>query len=268
MSLIAAICAATLSAAAPSTTASPAVSPIMATATVQATARLNAPYNAFLSKYVTTEDGVNVVNYGRVTAADKAALKRYVAELQRLRPSTMSRNEELAFWFNLYNAKTIELILDNYPVESIRQIGGGLIARGPWKMDVVTVEGERLSLDNIEHDTVREKFDEPRVHYAFNCASIGCPNLKTSAWEASSLDRDLDAAARAFINHPRGVEVKSNGRVVASSIYTWFKRDFGRNDEAVLSHIRQYADGNKAEALSGIRKINGYQYDWSLNSPQ
>ena len=228
-------------------------------------ADLNATYNNFLSKYVVNADGINLVEYGQVTAADKAKLKAYVARMQKQKPSTMDRDEELAFWFNLYNAKTIEIILENYPVESIRQIGGGFIAKGPWKADAVTVEGRVMSLDNIEHDTVRAKFDEPRVHYAFNCASLGCPNLKPSAWDAATLDADLDEAARAYIAHPRGIRVDSNGRVVASSIYNWFKKDFGRNDAAVLDHIRQYATGDKLDQLQGVKRINGYQYDWSLN---
>jgi hypothetical protein len=238
----------------------------MAGAAVQAEARseVNAPYNAFLSRYIVERDGIHLVRYGDVSEADHQALKDYVAALEGLSPSGMGRDEQLAYWFNLYNAKTIDIILDNYPVDSIRDIGGGLFTKGPWKDEVVTVEGRRMSLDNIEHDTVRAEFDEPRVHYAFNCASIGCPNLKTTAWEAATLDADLDAAARAYIAHPRGVSVE-DGRVTVSSIYKWFKKDFGGNDRAVLDHIRQYATGAKAEALEGVSRINKDDYDWSLN---
>lgn len=233
------------------------------TVATAAEANINAPYNAFLEKYGSTADGVNLLDYGAVTDADHQSLKDYIATLEQLTPSTMSQNEELAFWFNLYNAKTIDLIVEAYPVKSIRSLG--LLGSGPWGKKVLTVEGNELSLDNIEHDTVREKYDEPRVHYAFNCASIGCPNLAFTAWEADTLDDRLDDAARAYIAHPRGISVDNRGRVTASSIYKWFKEDFGSNDSEVLDHIRQYATDAKLEVLEGKTKINKYDYNWDLN---
>ena len=225
---------------------------------------VNAPYNAILATYVSEKDGINLFDYGAVTSEDRAKLAAYVEDLQGLKPSQMSADEQIAYWANLYNAKTLEIIIDNYPVDSIRDIGGNFIAKGPWKMDVVTVEGQVMSLDNIEHDTVRAKFNEPRVHYAFNCASIGCPNLRAMAWEGETLDADLDEAARAYIAHPRGIDV-DGGKVTASSIYKWFKKDFGDNDAEVLDHIRQYATGEKLEALKAEKKIDRYDYDWNLN---
>lgn len=225
---------------------------------------INAPYNDILSTYLSEKDGIHLFDYAGVTDADRKKLAEYVATLEAQTPSQMSDEDQIAFWSNLYNAKTLEIILDNYPVDSIRDIGGGLFSKGPWKDDVVTVEGQEMSLDNIEHDTVRANFDEPRVHYAFNCASIGCPNLKSSAWEGATLDQDLDDAARAYISHPRGVRVEGN-RVFASSIYKWFREDFGQNDADVLDHIRQYASGEKIDALKGKTKINKHEYDWSLN---
>lgn len=225
---------------------------------------INAPYNDILSTYLSEKDGIHLFDYAGVTDADRKKLAEYVATLEAQTPSQMSDEDQIAFWSNLYNAKTLEIILDNYPVDSIRDIGGGLFSKGPWKDDVVTVQGQEMSLDNIEHDTVRANFDEPRVHYAFNCASIGCPNLKSSAWEGATLDQDLDDAARAYISHPRGVRVEGN-RVFASSIYKWFREDFGQNDADVLDHIRQYASGEKIDALKGKTKINKHEYDWSLN---
>ncbi len=225
-------------------------------------ASVNAPYTAFLQKYLVEKDGIQLVRYADVTPADKTALDEYIATLEGLAPSEMSRDEALAYYFNLYNAETISLILDAYPVKSIRSLG--IFNSGPWKKKVVTVEGRELSLDDIEHNTVRANYDEPRVHYAFNCASIGCPNLKPSAWEAATLDADLDAAARTYIAHPRGITIE-NGRVTASNIYDWFSEDFGDNESEVLDHIRQYAQGDKAEALVGVTKIDRYAYDWDLN---
>lgn len=228
-------------------------------------ATVNAPYNAFLAKYVTTANGINLIRYSAVTKEDRAALKGYIAALEKLAPSKMDKNSQLAFWFNLYNAKTIDIILDNYPVKSIRDIGGNLVAPGPWKMPVLTVEGKSLSLDNIEHDTVRKMFKEPRVHYAFNCASIGCPNLNKMAWSSANLDAQLDAAARDFVAHPRGVVIEANGKIKASNIYKWFKVDFGGNDAGVLAHLRKYATGEKLEKLKAATKIDSYDYNWSLN---
>lgn len=226
---------------------------------------LNTPYNEFLESYLVEEDGVHLLNYDDVTSADKAKLVEYIDTLEGMAPSEFDQAGQIAFYANLYNAKTIEIILDHYPVDSIRDIGGNFLFKGPWREEVITLEGKRLSLDNIEHDIVRASFDEPRVHYAFNCASIGCPNLKTSAWEAATLDDDLDTAARAYINHPRGVSVDDRGRITASSIYKWFKEDFGDSDRDVLDHFRQYATGEKLEQLNTVTRINKYDYDWSLN---
>lgn len=225
---------------------------------------LNAVYTTLLERYIVEKDGIHLFDYNAVSDVDRAALADYVIGLQKLHPSQMSVSGQIAYWANLYNAKTLEIILDNYPVASIRDIKSGLFSAGPWGMEVVTVEGKELSLDNIEHDIVRATFKEPRVHYAFNCASIGCPNLAKKAWSADTLDEDLDAAARAYIASPRGVRVE-DGKVIASSIYKWFKKDFGKNDAEVLDHIRQYASGEKLASLKGKTKISRHEYDWSLN---
>jgi len=193
----------------------------------------NAPYNAFLSKYVS--DVISAMNI-----------------------EALPRDAEMATWFNLYNAKTIELILENYPTKSIRKISN------PWKRDRLVVNGRKMSLDDIEHGTVRKKYNEPRVHYAFNCASIGCPNVKRTAWEASTLEADLAQASRDFVASERGVSVR-DGKIIASSIFKWYKKDFGGNETGVLAHLRQYASGSKKAALDAANKINKYDYDWDLN---
>ncbi|MEM6649968.1 MAG: DUF547 domain-containing protein [Pseudomonadota bacterium] len=228
-------------------------------------ASLNAPYNDILSRYIKVEDGIHLFDYAAVSPGDKEKLEAYVTTLEGLTPSAMGQNEQIAYYANIYNAKTLLIILDNYPVSSIRDIGGNLIFKGPWRENVLTIEGQALSLDNIEHDIVRANFDEPRIHYAFNCASIGCPNLATKAWEAESLDADLDAAARAFVAHPRGIQIKENGKVQASSIYKWFDEDFGNDVTDTLNHIRGFTEGEKAEALKDVTRIHSYDYDWSLN---
>jgi hypothetical protein len=183
----------------------------------------------------------------------------------------MSRAEALAYWGNLYNAVTLKVVIDRYPVASIRDIKGGSwldpkAYLGPWREPRVTVEGgRRLSLDDIEHAIMRPTFKDPRVHYVVNCASYGCPNLMERAWRAATLEADLEAAARAYVNHPRGVAVLPSGALRVSSIYRWFIEDFGGTDDGVLAHLRSHAAPALAQRLAGTPSIAEHDYDWSLN---
>ncbi|MBU2581668.1 MAG: DUF547 domain-containing protein [Alphaproteobacteria bacterium] len=214
-------------------------------------------------------DGLNRVDYRAFKRSGHRALKDYVTKLQAVDPARLDRREQFAYFANLYNAKTIDIVLDKYPVNSIKDIslGGGLFATftgGPWKAKVMRVNGMELSLDDIEHEILRPVFKDPRVHYAVNCASIGCPNLATDAFTGANLDGLLDAGARAYINHPRGVTV-SGGSVRVSSIYNWFKADFGGSDSGVLKHLRKYASPQLAKALAKKSAIDSHDYDWRLN---
>lgn len=213
----------------------------------------------------TAEDGVNLFFYSEVTDADKKRLKGYITFLAQIDPTTLNKNEGFAYWANLYNALTVDLILDNYPVESIKDIKPSVFAFGPWKMDVVKISGQQLSLDDIEHGLLRAYWTDARIHYAVNCASIGCPNLRAKPFNGQSLERDLESAARTYINHPRGAHFDSKGRLVLSSIYDWFKEDFGETDSVIIAHISLYADDDLASKLSSTKKIHKYDYDWSLN---
>ena len=122
-----------------------------------------------------------------------------------------------------------------------------------------------MSLNNIEHDIVRESYNEPRVHFAFNCASIGCPNLKTTAWEAETLDTDLTQAAKDYISSSRGVRIEQDGDITASTIFKWYKQDFGLSEGEIISYLAKYAEGEKKAALKNASEIEDYDYDWSLN---
>ncbi len=235
----------------------------------------HAPFDALLARYVApSADGVNRVRYRawRDEPADRAALDAYVAHLEEARPSLMTRNEAFAYWANLYNAVTLQIILENYPVESIRDIRSRTLdprgLMGPWREQRVTVEGRRLTLDGIEHGIMRRQWREPRVHYAVNCASIGCPNLRRRAWRAETLDAELSDAARDYVNHPRGVRVGADGAVRASGIYDWYKEDFGGDARGVLAHLRAYAEPALARALAGADAISSNEYDWSLNDAE
>ena len=217
----------------------------------------------FLSRYVSEKDGLALFDYGGVSPEDKAVLDGYVAGLSAAPVLSFSRDEQFAYWVNLYNALTVQLVLDNYPVPSIKKIYTRLVSIGPWYKKLTVVEGEKISLNDIEHRILRPIWKDPRVHYAINCASIGCPNL-VAAYTVKNTERLLEEAARAYVNHPRGVEVKG-GKLFVSSIYKWFKEDFGESDEAIIVHIRKYASPELLRGLEGINKISGDRYDWDLN---
>lgn len=223
--------------------------------------QINAPYNEFLSKYVSRHDGINLVAYGDVSDEDEAMLEAYIDKLSNLDISNYDDDAIMAYWFNLYNAKTIDVILDNYPVKSIRKIG----FTGPWKKKVLTVNGKAMSLNNIEHDTIRANYDEPRIHFAFNCASIGCPNLKLTAWEKETLEADLTQAAKDFVNSSRGVDVTASGKLIGSSLFKWYKDDFGASEAEVINYLSQFAEGDIKIALENARKFDKFDYDWNLN---
>ena len=224
-------------------------------------------WDGFLQKYVQpSADGINRVAYARVSPADRNALAKYVDGLQSAPVSKLNPREQRALWINLYNAQTLKLVLEHYPLASITSINisPGLFARGPWGKTLLKVESAELSLNDIEHRILRPIWHDPRTHYSVNCASLGCPNLAMHAYTAARLDEMLDAGARAYINHPRGARVE-NGRLVVSSIYKWFKADFGGTDAGVIAHLKQYAAPALAAQLAGINDISDDQYDWSLN---
>jgi hypothetical protein len=226
-------------------------------------------WDRLLRTYVLSEpDGINRFAYGKVTAADRAALDAYIATLSRTAVSQLNRAEQRAFWINLYNALTVQVVLAHYPVDSIRDIdiSPGLFADGPWGRKLVEVEGEPISLDDIEHRILRPIWRDPRIHYAVNCASLGCPNLQPEAFTAANSETLLDRAAHAYVNHPRGARVE-NGKLIVSSIYVWFAEDFGSTDAAVIDHLRRYADADLLAALKDIATISGHAYDWRLNEP-
>ncbi len=219
-------------------------------------------WNALLQQFVVEgDDGVNYVRYEQLLAEGSEELTAYLTEMQAIAIEEYSRDEQFAFWANLYNAATLDVIIKNYPVDSIRDIG--LLGLGPWDDDVVTVSGRTLTLNNIEHDIMRPDWQDVRVHYAVNCASIGCPNLGREAFTGSRLEEQLEAAAAAYINHPRGFGGEP-GRVIASNIYDWYEVDWG-SEQDVLDHAREYAVGPTAALLEGATGIESYDYDWSLN---
>ena len=224
-------------------------------------------WQEFLSEYVRADDtGMNRVSYAAVSMADKTELDEYVRRQSKLAITEYPRDEQLAFWLNLYNALTVKVILDHYPVQSIKRIDISPVwfSSGPWGRKLVNIEGHALSLDDIEHRILRPIWKDPRIHYAVNCASVGCPDLGHTAYSAANIESELSHAARSYVNHPRGVAMQKS-QVRLSSIYKWFEDDFGGSEDAVLDHIRQYASGELKHNLDNVSGISGYEYDWGLN---
>ena len=222
----------------------------------------HAAWNTLLQEYVVAgPDGVNLVEYDRFKNEAADALTAYLETMQNTPIEDVGTDEQFAFWVNLYNAATVDVILKNLPLDSIRDIG--LLGAGPWKDDAVTVAGRTLSLDNIEHDILRPEWQDVRIHYAVNCASIGCPNLAREAYTGAKLEEMLETASKAYVNHPRGFGGEP-GRVIASSIYDWYQSDWG-SELDVLEHARKYAEGPTVTLLEGAETIDDYGYDWSLN---
>jgi hypothetical protein len=224
-------------------------------------------WTRFLETYVHADEaGATWVDYGAVSAPDHAMIDVYIGFLERFPVRQATRDQQLAYWINLYNVLTVRLVLAHYPIASIRDIdiSPGWFSDGPWGAKVTTVDGRKLSLNDIEHRILRPIWQDPRIHYVVNCASIGCPGLAPRAYTASDIEAQLAAAARTFVSHPRAISV-IGGRVHASSLYKWYRADFGDTESGVLDHIQLNAAGPLAGALVGMDRIDAYDYDWSLN---
>lgn len=223
---------------------------------------------AFVDRYrVAGADGIARIRYAAVSGQDRAAIDAYLDRLAATRVSALGRSEQRAFWINLYNALTVRVVLDHIPVETIRDIdiSPGMFADGPWQAPLIAVEGTPVSLDDIEHRILRPIWHDARLHYVVNCAALGCPDLPPEAFTAANAERLLDAAARAYINHPRGATVDADGDLIVSSLYDWYAADFGVSDAAIIDHLRAYADPALTGRLAGITEIDDDAYDWRLN---
>ena len=236
----------------------------LATGAAADDSQLHADWDDLLGTYVVPgEDGVNRIDYGALkdNAEDSAKLDDYLQSFAAFDVKSLEDNEQFAAYANIYNALTVQYIVSRYPTRSIR---AGYIV-GPWKRVFTTINGEEVSLDQIEHEILRVDWDDPRVHYAVNCAAYSCPNLQTDAWFGATLDEDLNAAARAYVNDPRGVTIRRNGTLQLSTIYKWFREDFGGTNEGVVDHLLEYAEPDLAEQIQATRKITKHEYDWDLN---
>lgn len=227
----------------------------------------NTSWQSFLDRYVVTgASGINLVRYAAVTSQDRGALDGWLETTSRIDPAGLTRDQQFAWWVNLYNALTVRLILDHYPISSIRDIEKfRLTSRGPWNDVLIEVRGHGLTLDNIEHDILRPLWRDARIHFVVNCASLGCPELARQALSARDLEVQLEAAAASFINHPRAV-LASDGQLKVSSLFKWYREDFGgAGDADLVTYLGRYAAPDLAADLAGMTRVSKYHYDWDLN---
>ena len=157
-------------------------------------------WGEFLEKNVHfDESGINKVGYANVTAADRTDLQNYIRRLSLTDPRKLRKDEQLAYWINLYNALTVSVVLDNPDKKSIRKMGRGLFSSGPWRDELVEIAGQNLTLDDIEHRILRPIWQDHRIHFAVNCASLGCPNLGIEAYTAENAERLFNLAEHDYI---------------------------------------------------------------------
>jgi len=192
-----------------------------------------------------------------------------------------NEGQQLAFLINLYNAATLRLIIDHYPLEGIRDIGN--IFKGPWDQKVVNLFGETTTLNHLEHGIIRKDYAEPRIHLALVCAARSCPSLPSYAFTADALDGQLDERARLYLSSPEGLRVdRVAGKVFVSSIFKWYGEDFvpafsptsgfdglKGKDRAVMHFIAQHVSDDMRSYFSGGGYTLGYiDYNWSLNEQE
>ena len=221
-------------------------------------------WQEFLDKYlVERSEGANLVDYQGVKPADRKKLSEYVAGLSRLPVLRYSRDEQFAYWVNLYNAATVQLILDHYPVKSITKISFSFFSFGPWDEKLLEIEGKEVSLNDIEHRILRPIWKDRRIHYVVNCASISCPSLPKRALKPSTLENDLRSAEEIYLKDARAIRIE-DGEMVLSSIYDWYREDFG-DEESFIRHLMESGRERSYATMSALVEDAGYEYDWGLN---
>jgi hypothetical protein len=194
---------------------------------------------------------------------EEAQLDKYLETMAGVAADDLPRNDQFAFYINLYNAWTIKLILSEYPgIDSIKDIGG--FFGSPWKQKIVRVNGKTITLDAVEHEILRPRFADPRVHFAINCASIGCPPLTSRPYQGNLIDSQLDDVTKSFLNDPSKNRLTGNTLYV-TKIFKWFKKDFNGD---IIVFFMTYGSEDLKSNLSRQKKqlrIEYLDYDWSLN---
>ena len=227
------------------------------------------PWQTLLSRYVVaSDDGINRVAYSDFDESSKTLLDQYLTTLSNLQPTQLNQTQQLAYWVNLYNALTVQVVLDHPKKDSIRSMVP-LLSFGPWDKAYLTIEGKPVSLNDIEHRILRPIWQDHRLHFVLNCASIGCPNLSRTAYTQENAEDSLAQAERTFLQHPRALAFHDKDVLQLSSLFDWYLEDFAEDERALLAYLAAQRP-DLAEALLnfpvGSSSNIDYVYDWSLNA--
>lgn len=194
---------------------------------------------------------------------DSVELNRYLDQISAVHPNdkSWSRNEQMAYWINAYNAFTIKLIVQNYPVASIKDIKKGIaFVNSVWDIKFIQIQGFTYDLNNIEHNILRPVFKDARVHAAVNCASFSCPRLRQEAYTAENLDSQLDDAMKKFLADPLRNNITAE-KAEISEIFKWFKGDFDRDAGSLIAYLNKFS----AQKISEKTELKHLDYNWALN---
>lgn len=219
-----------------------------------------------LEEYLITDepDKVNLMDYEGIQDNDKDRLYSYIEKLSEIDPRQYNRAEQKSYWINLYNALTVQLIVENYPIDSITKLGKTTLSFGPWDDQIVIIADKALSLNDIEHRILRPLWKDHRIHFAVNCASIGCPNLQEQAYTAGNTEELLNQGAVDYLEHPRGLRYEE-GTLYLSSIFEWYGDDFGHDQAQLLNALSVYLNDESARDLKNYSGNIKYEYNWQLN---
>jgi hypothetical protein len=222
-----------------------------------------------LSKYYDPAKGMN---YKALKANDKKTLDELRRQMAQVDVGALPRNDQLAYWINLYNISTVNVIVENYPVKSIRDISTDFIAHlNVFKKDHVLTRKGPTSLQTVEDEKIRESFKDPRIHFAINCAAKSCPPIRTEPYVGARISEQLDDQARMFLNGPHGVRLEKNGGELVlhtTKIMDWFKDDFEKWTQGRVAFIAHFVTPDKRkqiEAAGNQVDLKFDDYDWSLN---
>ena len=215
-------------------------------------------WDELTKKHVTSAGFVDYKGFVK----DSVKLNKYLNILSKNHPNNnWTSNQRKAYWINAYNAYTIKLIVDNYPVKSIKDLGGSIYkVNTPWDIKFIKIEGEEYDLNNIEHSILRKEWEDPRIHAAVNCASVSCPALMKGAYVASRLDQQLDTQMKRFILDKSKNTIGKN-KLKLSKIFKWFSGDFKNVAPSVIAYVNKYSEVK----VSDDAEIEYFEYDWNLN---
>ncbi len=219
-------------------------------------------WQEILDAYLVEKPKGNEFDYAGVIKDDRVKLSAYLAKLSETDPRRYGKAEQKAYWINLYNALTVNLILEHYPVSSITKIGPWY-SFGPWGQDIISIAGQSLTLNDIEHRILRPLWQDHRIHYAVNCASMGCPDLAVSVFTATNTDDQLERLTQRFIRQEKAVRWNGN-QLILSQIYQWYGVDFG-DRSAIIRHLQKYSDTVQSQKLMKFSGEIEFRYDWDLN---